>query len=383
MAARVGGAVAGDVSHRLVEWTHAGVIDEQTAERIRIYERNRSGSTRMRWPVLVALAFGSLTVAAGVLLFVSAHWDALSPPARFALVILLVSIFHVAGAFVADRFPAMASALHAAGTAALGAGIYLAGQIFNLDEHWPGGLLLWAAGAALAAAILKDAAQVALVAMLTPAWLAGEWEVASERLHVNSGPVAASGLFLLALTYFTSSGHERLDPRRRVLVWIGGIALLPMALYLAVVADESSWRSEGFSSRPAILLGWTLAIGLSLAVAFVFRRKDAWPAIVAAVWVLVLVGILGPLSADAAMYAWWALGAVGLVAWGVHDSRPERINLGAAMFAATVLAFYFSQVMDKLGRSLSLIGLGVIFLMGGWALERVRRRLVQQARGEG
>jgi hypothetical protein len=32
--------------------------------------------------------------------------------------------------------------------------------------------------------------------------------------------------------------------------------------------------------------------------------------------------------------------------------------------------------MDKFGRSLGLIGLGILFLAGGWALERTRRRLV-------
>jgi hypothetical protein len=46
------------------------------------------------------------------------------------------------------------------------------------------------------------------------------------------------------------------------------------------------------------------------------------------------------------------------------------------MFGMTVLAFYFSSLMDKLGRSLSLVGLGVVFLLGGWALEQLRRRLI-------
>jgi hypothetical protein len=46
-----------------------------------------------------------------------------------------------------------------------------------------------------------------------------------------------------------------------------------------------------------------------------------------------------------------------------------------------VIAFYFSEVMDKLGRSASLVGLGLLFLAGGWALERLRRQLVLQARG--
>jgi uncharacterized membrane protein len=74
------------------------------------------------------------------------------------------------------------------------------------------------------------------------------------------------------------------------------------------------------------------------------------------------------------------LGAAALVAWGVRDGRSERINIGMAGFALTLLFFYFSEIMDKLGRSASLIGLGLLFLAGGWALERLRRRFVSQAK---
>jgi hypothetical protein len=38
--------------------------------------------------------------------------------------------------------------------------------------------------------------------------------------------------------------------------------------------------------------------------------------------------------------------------------------------------------MDKLGRSASLIGLGILFLGGGWLLERTRRRLLAQMNAE-
>jgi hypothetical protein len=43
--------------------------------------------------------------------------------------------------------------------------------------------------------------------------------------------------------------------------------------------------------------------------------------------------------------------------------------------------FYFSSVMDKLGRSLGLIMLGVLFLAGGWALEHTRRKLIGSLAG--
>ena len=79
---------------------------------------------------------------------------------------------------------------------------------------------------------------------------------------------------------------------------------------------------------------------------------------------------------DLGPYGICALGSIGLIAWGLREARKERINLGIAGFALTVLFFYFSSVMDKLGRSASLIGLGLLFLLGGWLLEKTRRRLV-------
>jgi hypothetical protein len=45
-------------------------------------------------------------------------------------------------------------------------------------------------------------------------------------------------------------------------------------------------------------------------------------------------------------------------------------------FAIAVAWFYFSNLFDKMGRSLGLIGLGVLFLAGGWALEKMRRGLL-------
>ena len=52
------------------------------------------------------------------------------------------------------------------------------------------------------------------------------------------------------------------------------------------------------------------------------------------------------------------------------------MNLGIVYFGLAVGWFYFSNIFDKVGRSLGLIGLGVLFLAGGWALEKMRRRLL-------
>src|SRR6266566_8131864 len=121
----------------LDRWSSAGLVDSTTAARIREFEGSQEEPKHLRWPILIAISFGALMLAAGVLLFVSAHWDDLSPAQRFSLVLAMVAIFHVAGAIFSDRFSALSTALHAVGTASLGAGVFLSGQIFNLQEHWP------------------------------------------------------------------------------------------------------------------------------------------------------------------------------------------------------------------------------------------------------
>jgi uncharacterized membrane protein len=368
----------------LTRWSEAGLLDAESVERIRSFELAHAGSNRLRWPVWIALAFGALTLGAGVLLFVSAHWDALSPTARFGLVLLLVAGFHVAAAWTDERFHGLSVTLHAIGTVALGAGIFLAGQIFNLDEHWPGGLMLWAFGAAAAWVLLRSWPQFGLVAVLTPAWLAGEWLVATKPhppdWFIPGYPrILLSGLVLLALAYFTADRRGPRDTSSRVLNWIGGILLLPLAAGLALLASESTIRVQPISVTLRTI-GWTVAIGGPLAISAVLRRTGAWLNALAVLWVLALLQ-LHRLNGDVLVYVWWALGASGLAAWGVRENRTVRINMGAAIFAVTVVSFYFSHVMDKLGRSASLVGLGLLFLAGGWAIERVRRGLILQAQG--
>ena len=68
--------------------------------------------------------------------------------------------------------------------------------------------------------------------------------------------------------------------------------------------------------------------------------------------------------------------AIFLCWWGVRMASKALVNLGIVGFAVAVGWFYFSNIFDKVGRSLGLIGLGVLFLAGGWALEKMRRRIL-------
>jgi uncharacterized membrane protein len=349
------------------------VIDAGTAEHIRDWEKGQARSQGLRWPILLALVCGALLVSAGVLLFVSAHWDQLSPGERMSVVLSLVALFHAGGAGVAGRFEALSVALHTVGTVGLGAGIALAGQIFHMSEHWPAGILLWTMGGALGWILLRHWTQAALTAILAPCWLAGEWTARHPFSHL---PVAA-GICALSFTYLSARRSATDSALGKALAWVGGIGLLPAAAFTAV----DSWSGTPFEADD--LPAWAAAVAVPLGVALLLRGRDTLFNAGAVFWTLVLATLAGSRPEYLAVYFWCAVAAVGLAFWGIHELRPERVNLGIAAFALTVFAFYFSSVMDKLGRSGSLIGLGILFLGGGWGLERTRRGLMARIRPEG
>jgi predicted membrane protein DUF2157 len=329
------------------------------------------------WPAWLALGLGGLLLGAGILLFVAAHWDSLGPVQRFGLVLVVLGGLHLAGAAVAVRSPGFSAALHACGTVALGGGIFLSGQIFHLQEHWPGGLLLWAAGAWIGWWLLRQWPQAAMGALLGPAWLAGEWMVRTGGSR--GGGVLATFILLLALAYLGAEPSPGRHPAvRRALVWLGALALIPASLLLVVLANSGSTTHAPLPVGLGIL-GWVAAVGLPAAVWVSLRGFDLAPLAAAVAWAV--VGTMLAAQPGVVPYLWCAVLAVAVIAWGLRDRRVERVNLGIAGFALTVLVFYFSGVMDKLGRSASLIGLGLLFLGGGYLLERARRRLVATVRG--
>jgi len=315
------------------------------------------------------------------LLFVAAHWDDLSPTQRFLLVLAMISGFHLAAGALLPRLRSLGLALHAVGTVALGSGIFLAGQIFNLQEHWPGGILLWAIGAALSWMVLRDWLQATLAALLVPAWIASEWSVRAEHFH-GSAKILVQFIAMLTFTYLSARRDKGDSYFRRALVWSGGIALLPAC---AALPESSEWYWENrmppmsFSLHAAGLL---IAFALPLLAAWLLRGKAIMWNLGFALWIF-LVAFLDyrDVFQNMALYGAYALAAVGLVYWGLQEQRRERINLGVAGFAITITVFYFSSVMDKLGRSASLVGFGLLFLLGGWKLEQLRRKLVARTAG--
>ncbi|MBL8230408.1 MAG: DUF2157 domain-containing protein [Bryobacterales bacterium] len=348
-------------------WREAGLLDSLAVERIREYEASRATTPRLRWTSILALSFGGLLLSAGILLFVAAHWDEMTPFARMALIIVIVGAFHAGGAAV--RFPALASTLHAVGTVVLGGAIAMAGQVFHMQEHWPSAVLLWALGAWAGVWLLRDWPQITLAALLTPAWVYSEVGVRSGHGAFES---ATSFFFLTAIVYMAAPGTGNPPGWRRALAVIGMISVIPAAASLLSMYGPAKivWGYPALLAIvPCLLAVW-------------LRGKQAVMLIPWLLWCGMVMFVCNQ-KVEILIYALYAIGSIVMIRWGMVEARAERVNLGIAGFAITVIAFYFSNVMSALDRSLSLILLGVLFLAGGWQLERLRRRLLSQIREAG
>jgi uncharacterized membrane protein len=393
-----------DYESLLNRWQSAGVLDADAAVRIRNWESEQQPApplpaperkpqiqeTGLAWQGRVALILGGILLASGIVLFVSAHWDQLGPGMRYLLVMAMVTVFHLAGAIMRERYPATSTALHAVGTVATGAAIALVGQIFNIQEDWPAAVLLWAIAALCGWMLLRDQAQQTLSLLLIPSWLICEWTYAAQN-HIGSDVYFGRFLFVWAILYLTLFIDTERRIVRGILFGASAIAAVTSMFFLL-----DSWRSWfGMQPFPALhtrIWGWIIIAAVPILFSLARMRKSTIPVLAAIAFVIALpwcervwtehyhygntYGAYTHTEPNVLAHALVAGFCVFLIWWGVRQASRGLVNFGMVAFGVTVAWFYFSNIFDKMGRSLGLIGLGVLFLAGGWALEKTRRGLL-------
>src|SRR5215813_1184165 len=236
----------GKLDEALARWKAAGLLDEATAARIRQFETARDQPSGMRWQVLLALVFGAILLAAGIALFIAAHWDELSPASRFFVAVAALLAIHVIAILVRERFDALATILHGVGTLAAGAAIALVGQIFNIQEHWPAGILLWVLCALAGWALLGDEVQQTIALLLLPAWIVCEW-IARTDGYRSAELTGLRIIAVIGVVYLTAF----LDSQRKL---VSGILFAAGAIALVVVAvgllEFGYWRDWAITPAP-------------------------------------------------------------------------------------------------------------------------------------
>ena len=222
-----------------------------------------------------------------------------------------------------------------------------------------------------------------------------ELEYASEG-HLGQSVYLGRFLFVWAMLYLTAF----LGTRRKA---VQGIlfAAAAIASVTGVVLMLESWVSWGEMVAVPLhtrVWGWVAIAALPLFLAL-FRFGRSVGPVAAAVafggilpwcnrtWVTQMHwgnGQSRPYTQsepNLMAYALIATFTVFLIWWGVRQFSRALVNLGIVGFAVTVIWFFFSNIFDKVDRSLGLIAMGILFLAGGWGLEKMRRSLIARMTG--
>jgi hypothetical protein len=238
---------------------------------------------------------------------------------------------------------------------------------------------------------LRDEAQQTLTLLLFPAWILAEFGFAAYG-HIGENAYVGSFLIAWSVLYLTVFLGSKQRIVQGVLFAVAAVAVV--VGIASALQGWQSWAGQSFLPFHLRVWGWVDFAALPLLFSLFRLRKSLVPVAVAIAFSLALPwsqriwtehydmgnyrNIHVRNEPNLAAHALVAAFAVFIIWWGVRQASKALVNLGMVGFAIAVGWFYFSDIYDKVGRSLGLIGLGVLFLAGGWALEKTRRALLAQ-----
>ena len=224
--------------------------------------------------------------------------------------------------------------------------------------------------------------QQILTLLLFPAWMLCELVFYSDS---SMGRDVGMGRFcfiwgFLFMTRFLSSQRR---VARGVLFSLGAIASI-VGFALITTHGLGFWDGTHVDGSAKLFLFTILVSVLLPLLLAIFRPLRSLVPVGASVlfaFLMPMIMVNGSESNNFGGNLLLAFFAIFLIWWGVRIAEKLMVNYGVLAFAGAVLWFYCSSLLDKVGRSLGLIGLGILFLAGGWALEKARRKLVGQIKG--
>jgi uncharacterized membrane protein len=183
-------------------------------------------------------------------------------------------------------------------------------------------------------------------------FLASFWH--SGRFAVFRGVMEKSGILLMFWAVYVL-GFIHYDAPMEGEPWLPFTYLL--ITFGALLLSRSRFPA---TDRSPWFLPFVLGLTLALAAASLFVLPD--PA----------------LSVIASSMFWFLsfLFPLGFVFSGVERQKAGWVNAGLAMFTLALFTRYFDLVWDMMGTGLLFLVSGIVILVGGFYLERLRRRLI-------
>ncbi len=392
----------------------------------------------MSWGLLLFFGLGAAVLGLGVILLFAYNWAEMGRYTKLGVIFGAMIAAHVGGLALREKTDwraKLGEALSFLGSMMFGAGIWLVAQIYNIDEHFPNGFLIWALGTLALAWGLRSVLQGIAAAVLLTIWSGSEifefhatraWAIPLMLIGVGglawrlrSAVLLAVGLAGLALVTLFHAGLWG-GPSW---VFVAGCALAVLFTGLARLTRDA-WGPGGgptvmafFGQAGFIICAFILSFqGAARGLMTEYRGYGYVPVsgfFAAFPWVLVVLALLvwGSLLLKKfqggravrlgewlypialiyvqAMSAGWFLPGREIASWvfnlvclglalawmieGCRSGRLSRVVLGSVVFAALVFARYFDLFHSLAWRGVAFLVLGAVLFAEGFYYRKLRQ----------
>jgi len=344
--------------------------------------------------VTVLVNVGAIVLAAGLIIFFASNWVDFGRAAKIGSLLALTLFFYVAGFELTQErrrfsFPILGLALIFLGCAMFGVDIVLFALIYDLTaEHAWSFLMQWAAW--LAVAYLVRSRLILFLGLAgIAAWFGAEvgycwggyWLYLGRPLHF-----IGLGACLLAV----AAVHGRRGERPFAAAWaLAGLLLVYLSTLILSIFDlQQNFRLD--PAAPPLLVTVLLYAPYVLAAAAFAVIHARWhrirlvdpPALT--VFALLLLALLATViaSTPGAREFWFVLLLTLLTSAGIYVGIAWEsavvLNTSLVFFAVNLYTRFYEYFWDALPKSLFFIVGGAALILGGIAVERVRRHVVRQ-----
>lgn len=156
------------LSHDIKKWQREGWVDAEGAQAILRDSKPKGLGGRL---VFLVGFLGALLLLFAAISFVAANWDDMSRLSRLTwLMVMLWIVYLIGWRFTANKHPLLAEIAIFLGIGLFGVNIALIAQMFHIDSHPPGGILMWTIGALVSATLLQSRAALVLTFIGALTW---------------------------------------------------------------------------------------------------------------------------------------------------------------------------------------------------------------------
>ncbi len=416
-------------------WVRERIVTAEQAAQIRaLYP---ASGVAAPWGLILFCGLGAVIVGLGIILLLAYNWDDIPKAAKLGVIFGTVAAAHGAGLWLrgkGDWRAGLGEAFFLLGSMIFGAGIWLVAQIYNIDEHYPNGFLLWGLGALALAWAIDSVPQSILAAVTLTIWGLAEcfdygraqgwallllaaglapmvWRKRSALLGAvvlaggyalllgsagNWGGGSAAYAAALALSVGLIAavrlrpGREESDRLAAVIRFFGWAGFLVCAYLLSfdTLADDLlDWREGAGSARDQLIAYRWAPFGLAVALwgrlLIGAARGDStwvpWEEWLCPIGLLYcnLLGATGTAGDTLFVSLVFNLICLGVAAmWmvrGCRDGDLRETVCGSLLLAALVLARYFDLFESLASRGVAFLALGGLLFAEGFYYRRLRR----------